>query len=177
MLDRVVQAENIRHIIIGGDETSVAMIKDELPKHLVEQVLDANGLTVGSSVPEILEASLRVLREEDARTDREKVEQMIGAWRAKGLGTAGVAGTKRALEMGQVEELLITAVPAALAAPGGRRAADESAPASAAPDARQTVADELVTLAQQTSAKVTFIEDPSLLEEVGGVGALLRFRI
>jgi peptide subunit release factor 1 (eRF1) len=42
----------------------------------------------------------------------------------------------------------------------------------------RTVADELVMRAQHhSSAKVTFIEDASLLESVGGVGALLRYRI
>jgi peptide subunit release factor 1 (eRF1) len=39
------------------------------------------------------------------------------------------------------------------------------------------VADELVTQAQQTSAHVTFIEDPALLADVGGVAAVLRYRI
>jgi peptide subunit release factor 1 (eRF1) len=39
------------------------------------------------------------------------------------------------------------------------------------------VADDLVTRAKQTGARVTFIEDPALLEEVGGVGAILRYRI
>jgi peptide subunit release factor 1 (eRF1) len=39
------------------------------------------------------------------------------------------------------------------------------------------LADELVTRAQQTSARVRIIEDPALLKEFGGVGALLRFRI
>ncbi|HVF26823.1 MAG TPA: hypothetical protein VM943_01200 [Pyrinomonadaceae bacterium] len=37
--------------------------------------------------------------------------------------------------------------------------------------------DELITKAQQTSTRVTFIEDPTLLAEVGGAGALLRYRI
>ncbi len=36
---------------------------------------------------------------------------------------------------------------------------------------------ELVTRAKQTAARLTFIEDASLLEEYGGVAALLRFRI
>jgi hypothetical protein len=34
-----------------------------------------------------------------------------------------------------------------------------------------------VAKAQQTSARVRFIEDPDLLGKVGGVGALLRFKI
>jgi len=40
------------------------------------------------------------------------------------------------------------------------------------------VADELIRRANQLSAaKVTFIEDATRLEQVGGVGALLRYRI
>jgi peptide subunit release factor 1 (eRF1) len=39
------------------------------------------------------------------------------------------------------------------------------------------LADELVTKAKQTSARITVIEDPALLTDYGGVAALLRFRI
>jgi peptide subunit release factor 1 (eRF1) len=39
------------------------------------------------------------------------------------------------------------------------------------------VADELVAAARQTDARVTFIEDPTLLAEAGGVGAILRYRL
>jgi hypothetical protein len=34
-----------------------------------------------------------------------------------------------------------------------------------------------VTKAQATSARIRFIENEELLSEVGGVGALLRFKI
>jgi peptide subunit release factor 1 (eRF1) len=36
--------------------------------------------------------------------------------------------------------------------------------------------DLLVTKAKQTNAEVSFLEDPALLESVGGVGAFLRWR-
>jgi peptide subunit release factor 1 (eRF1) len=39
------------------------------------------------------------------------------------------------------------------------------------------LADELITKATQTAARITFIEDASLLADYGGVAALLRFRI
>jgi peptide subunit release factor 1 (eRF1) len=43
---------------------------------------------------------------------------------------------------------------------------------------QRTVADELVRRATQlSSARITFIEDASALRNVGGVGALLRYRI
>ena len=39
------------------------------------------------------------------------------------------------------------------------------------------LADELVTKAHQTGARICFIEDPLLLESYGGVAATLRYRI
>jgi peptide subunit release factor 1 (eRF1) len=39
------------------------------------------------------------------------------------------------------------------------------------------LADEFVTRAKQTGARITFIEDASLLQRYGGVAALLRYRI
>ncbi len=39
------------------------------------------------------------------------------------------------------------------------------------------LADELVTKAQQTSARICFVEDASLLAPYGGVAATLRYRI
>jgi peptide subunit release factor 1 (eRF1) len=56
------------------------------------------------------------------------------------------------------------------------------APASAGEAAESDLdavrlSDELITKARQTGARITFIEDPSLLADHGGVAALLRFRI
>ena len=110
---------------------------------------------------------------------------MIDAWRANGLGVVGPEDTLRALEMGQVEELLITAKPdtlrrasagAASMAPGAVEV-DTSGPSGDLDAERLKLADELVTRAQQTSARIRFVENPDLLSDVGGVGALLRFRI
>ena len=52
-----------------------------------------------------------------------------------------------------------------------------SNPGGAGDEGLLKLSDELITRAQQTAARVRFIEDASLLADVGGVGALLRFRI
>jgi peptide subunit release factor 1 (eRF1) len=85
--------------------------------------------------------------------------------------------------MGQVEELLITTRPDSLRA--GKTDmpvpnlsnVETSAPNANLDPERLKLADELVTKAQATAARIRFIEDPELLREVGGVGALLRFKI
>jgi peptide chain release factor subunit 1 len=163
VLDRVVREESLTKIVVSCDDVTKPMLMDQLPKHLAEKIVDVVSLDMKAPDQQVLAETLDALRQKDAETDAEHVEAAIGAWRASGLGAAGPAGTRAALERGQVEELLITAAPTLL-----RTGSSEEA---------EKLANELVTLGQQTSARIRFIEDPALLAEVGGVAALLRFRL
>jgi len=128
------------------------------------------------------------MREDDAQTDAEHVERLLNAWHSSGLGVVGPEDTIDALAKSQVEELLITATPALLQRASqlpvelrtgsafAKTTADTSASNEVDPEQMQ-FADELVSRAQQQSARIRFIEDAALLEEIGGVGALLRFKI
>jgi peptide chain release factor subunit 1 len=155
VLERVVRAEKIGRIVVAGDEPARSMLLKEMPEHLTEKVIDTLSLNIRTAQHEVLAETLDALRRKDADTDAAQVEAMLGAWRAGGLAVAGLEATRQALTLGEVEELLITARPAPNQA---------------------DVANELVTRAQQNSARIRFIEDAALLSQVEGVGALLRFR-
>lgn len=156
LLDKVVTGEHLEHVVVACDEAAKPYLMAQLPKHLAEKVIDMVNVDVKSIAEhELLTETMNALRRVDADTDAEHVRRMIDAWRAGGLAVAGVEATMRALEMREVEELLIAA-----------RADRVTGPA-----------DELVARAQQNAARIRFIEDESLLADVGGVGALLRFKI
>lgn len=163
VLDRVVREESLTQIVVSCDDATRPLLLEQLPRHLAEKVVDVVSLDIKTPDQQVLVETMDALRQKDAETDAERVEAALGAWRAGGLGAAGPTGTRTALAQGQVEELLITAAPSLLRAPD--------------PEAAATLANELVTLGQQTSARIRFIEDPSLLADVGGVAAVLRFRI
>ena len=182
-LDRIVQQDKIQHIIVAGDDVVVPLLKAQLPKHLEEKIVDVLSLQRDAGEDEIVEATLEVLRQKDAESDAERVQELIGAWQGSGLGVVGPTATLKALQMGQVEELLISGTAQELrkaklpddAAPGPVKA--ETSAVAAGDETQLKLADELVTRAQQTGASVRIIEDPALLKDFGGVGALLRFRI
>jgi len=153
---RIVREEKIDKIVLSGDEVILPTLRQQLPKHIAERVIDIMRLDVKTPEQEVLAATIATLREKDAAGDRERVEQVIGAYRANGLATVGVETTMKALAMGQVDELLIASSPDAF---------------------KDDTADRLVAKARQTSAKIRFIEDPSLLAAVGGVSASLRFKL
>ena len=185
ILDRVVREESINQIVISCDETARPLLMGELPQHLTEKVVDVVRMDINAPEHEVLSSTLDALRAKDAQTDQERVEEMLGAWRAGGLATVGPEDTLEALQMGQVEELIIaaraTAVRRADSVPPGTTPGpvdvDTSSPNAELDTERMKIADELVTKAQATSARIRFIENEELLSEVGGVGALLRFKI
>jgi peptide subunit release factor 1 (eRF1) len=183
VLDRIVREDNVQHVVVAGDDVVVPLLKEQLPQHLLDKLVDVLRLERNAPEDEIVEATLEVLRQKDSEDDVERVREMIGAWQSNGLGTVGPEAVLRALELGQVDELLITADPASLKPvqklPDDARAGDVSVDTSsaAADEPRLKVAGELVARAQQTGARVRMIEDPSLLDKFGGVGALLRFRL
>jgi peptide chain release factor subunit 1 len=183
-LDRVVADEGIAHIVVIGHEVSVPLLRDELPRRLADKLVDVIRLERHAGEDAVLQATLEALRAKDAETDAERVAQMHDAWRSGGLAVAGPAATLEALQLGQVEELIVTSAPHTLAPDAPAEVEITSGPLEVhasgpdgADETRLVLADELVTRAEQTGARVRFIEDPALLQAVGGVGALLRFRL
>ena len=183
MLERTVKDENIEHIILAGDETTVIpLLRDQLPKPLEGKVIDALSLGIDTPEHELFEESLNAFRAHDSLTDMEKVERLLNEYRADDLGVAGVPETLAALSNGQVEEMLIvnSAKKLLYDEEEVRKVLElYDVDGEPLPDLGQrTIADELVRRANLlSSARVTFIEDDTRLEQVGGVGALLRYRI
>ena len=183
-LARIVRDEEIQHVVVAGAEVAMPILREQLPKDLAEKIVEI-GPHEDSETGTFLERTLAALREKDAGTDAEKVRELLDAWKSGGLGVAGPEATLSALQLGQVDELIITASPDVLkkvqklpddAAPGDVQVVTSN-PAAAGDEDQLKLSDELITRAQQTAARIRFIEDASLLADVGGVGALLRFRI
>lgn len=170
-LARIVRDEGIESIIVSGDEVVVPMVKDHLPKDIAERVVDTISLNIHAAEREVLETTIASIRETDRLTDRERVDALLDDYRANGLAVVGLDATRQALDLGQVDELVIAAAPDTIAT---------TAPAQDGPGERtaeEQVADELVAKARNTSARVRFIEDVSVAKSIGGVGAHLRFKM
>jgi peptide chain release factor subunit 1 len=170
VIARTVRDEQIDHVIIAGDQTMVTRLQEQLPKDISERIVDVLRLNVHASERTIVETTLTALREQDAQTDRERVEELLGAFRANGLACVGVDRTRAALERGQVDELVIAASPGVIAkVKGGNREGQDLT-------AQERAANDLVVQARKTAASIRFIEDASIAAAIGGVGAFLRFK-
>ena len=192
MLERIVRDEGIEHIVLSCDEVSLPLLRAQMPKHLEAKIVDNVRLEAHAPADAIVRRTQEAMQRVNTRTDREKVDAAVGAYRGGGLGVVGPEDTLAALLKGQVDELLISASMQEMkGVPVGRtigaandavllEPAVETASAGEAADSSPDVvrlADELITKAKQTGARITFIEDPDLLRTYGGVAALLRFAI
>ena len=193
-LDKIVQRENIQEIVIAGDEVVLPLLREQMPKHLQEKVVDHVRMNSNSPIEQLIGSSLDALRRAHSTDEHEKVEAAVGGFRSGGLGVVGPEDTLEALIKGQVDELLIASSLRALQ-PVGTLAASTAADsleavlpepvvepvaageAAGADSEMVRLADELVTKATQTAAKITFVENAELLKDYGGVAAILRFKI
>lgn len=166
VLARVVREDRVSHVVLAGDAVVIPRIREALPPAVAPLVVDVLSLDVRTPEHEVIDAAVGRLREEDAHDDAATVERLLDATRSGGLGVLGARSTVAALRLGQVDQVVV-----------GR---DVSGPPRLGDDdatAHEDLASQLVTLARRTDASVRFIEDGSLLAHVGGVGALLRYRL
>src|ERR1044071_1728566 len=183
MLEKIMREEEIEDVILAGDEaTVIPLLRNQMSKELAEKVIDAVSLGIDTPEHEVLETSLNLFQRHDSVTDMEKVERLLNEYRADDLGVAGVPETLAALSNGQVEEMLIAAKADAIQFDKEevQKVLELYRNEEPLPEEldQRTVADELVRRANVlSSAKVTFIEDSTRLEQLGGVGGFLRYRI
>jgi peptide chain release factor subunit 1 len=155
VLDRVVRKEKINHIVFAGDQVVIPLLQKQLSPFLAAKVIDVLRLDIRTPERQVLEATLASMRRQDARDDSEKVEHLIGDYRSGGLAVVGVSDVLAALSRGQVEEVLLS---------------------TASSGESETMSENILAQARQTGARFRLIEDATLLAEVGGVGASLRYR-
>jgi Bacterial archaeo-eukaryotic release factor family 10 len=152
-LERLVDAEAASRVVLAGDEVAIPLLRDALSPRVADLVKDVLRLDIRAPLDTVAEEVKQVLAAAEAEDGQAAADLLVGAVRAGGLGVAGLDETRAALEHGQADELVLD--PARL---------DES------------TRDELVRLAQLTSATVEVVEGHEGLQRLGGTGALLRYR-
>src|SRR5262249_9913564 len=177
--------EDIKQIVLAGDEVILPVLREQFPPHLKDKVIDILRLDIRTPENEVAKQTLEALRAYDAKTDVERVEHLTDEYRSGGLAVVGVHDTLAALSAGQVDELYLSAdLEEIHTGPEeiGKQLVPHLSDAEAMDNENEAthevrVTDELVTRARQTGAGVSFIEDATLLAGVGGIGATLRYKV
>lgn len=154
-IDRLVESERATHVILAGDERITPVLEAELPERVRSLVELVTHIEMRSGEDEVREELLPILAGLADAERMDAADRAIAEARAGDLGVVGIDATMRALEFGQVDELVI----------------DETAPID------EDLRGELIRQAALTDARVEVVREHQGLLRFDGVGATLRYRI
>ncbi|HSH21879.1 MAG TPA: Vms1/Ankzf1 family peptidyl-tRNA hydrolase, partial [Candidatus Caenarcaniphilales bacterium] len=153
-IDEVVTREQAEVVVLAGDEVVIPVLREKLSQKVADLVRGVVRLDMRATLDDVAAEVLPFLEVVRADDNNDAADRLVGAVRGDGMGIAGHEQTRQALEQGQVMELLI------------------DSDADLGPDAEL-----LMRTATLTDARIRFVDDHGGLRELGGVGALLRFRL
>ncbi len=152
--EKVFFAEKVERIFLAGRREILAEIERELPESLRKMLVGSAAWDLDAPDSELLKKISPIITEFERNQEKNLLKRFVAEIRRDGLATAGFEDTRRALENGQVEILLLSA------------------------KFPRENAEELVRLAEKTSSYVEYFPAHTpLLEQYGGVGAILRYKI
>lgn len=143
-------------LLLAGDEVAVPILQDALSRPMADMLRGVVRCEMRATLEEVEAECLPALEgiwQDDAR---DLADRVIGAAEGDGMGVFGPEVTRRALELGQVEQLVLDSGPDAIL--------------------QEETAEDLVYLAAATDAGIRFAEHAGLRER-GSVCGLLRFRL
>lgn len=156
MVERLAQQEEAVQVIVAGEQEAIALLRHALSPYIREMLtqqsprLDVR--TPRDAITEEVEPLLRQAETDDART---VVEQVLEGVEAGELGVAGVEPTRTALQRGQADILALSST-------------------AEVPDETRS---QLIELAERTGARIEIVDEITPLDQLGGVGAVLRYRL
>jgi peptide subunit release factor 1 (eRF1) len=154
-IEELVDREGAIHVILAGDEVALPLLREAMSPRIAPLVQEeALRIHIRAPLDEVAAEVAPLLAYLEAEGDRAVADRLVAAVRADGLGVAGTRRTRRALEYGQVDTLLL----------------------SEAADLDEETRGELVRLATTTGAGLEVVAGHEAFEHLGGVGALLRYR-
>lgn len=154
-IDRLIDREGAVRLILAGDEVVMTPLQNSLSSRASDLLHDVQRIHIRAPRTEIAAEVAPALAQAEAAAGCQTADQLISAVRSGGLGTTGLENTQRALRNGQVDELLL----------------DPEA------DLDDHIRNDLIRLATTTGANVEMVPGHSVLQQLGGVGALLRYRL
>ena len=155
VLERIVRSGGHSHIMLAGNPLIAARVRKALPRHLADILVDTIPASARDRVEDVVEATLSSFVEQEERESQENVDLLRQELLRGGLAVAGVQESRQVLSEGRADMLLLTA--------------DYTAE-------QMRVREHLLRLAESTGVQVEVVQQSDFLQELGGVGCLLRYK-
>ncbi|MBN1483964.1 MAG: hypothetical protein JXA37_04520 [Chloroflexia bacterium] len=175
------QHEGFDYLLIGGTDELTSAFYERLHTYLQERVVGFLPISTSASVHDVLEQTLEVMQEVEARLHRELLEKLQEETGQGRLGVTGLSATLRAINAYKVQHLLLEE---GYQTAGGRCSDCGNLTVRTTGNCRycqgkiervDKLIGEAVELAYNQGAQVHFIEANQVLWDMERIGALLRY--
>lgn len=171
---------SIRRLFLGGTSETVAQFRDMLPKQLQSCLAGTLSIDVDAAEPEIRRKSLDLLGEVNTEREDKLVERLITLQAMGGAATAGLDDTLQAISDKRVGTLIISdgyRFPGYVDGESGFVVANlaRSPMSEQELTAVEDVIDAAVAQTVAQGGHVEVIAENPALEDIGRIGAILRF--
>lgn len=179
-LEKMLEKDNVRRIILAGPGNAKKEFEKQLPQHIKEKVIGLLDEDIDVADKDLMKDSLGLFFEKERKEETEYVNELKAEILKGGLVTYGVEETLESVQEGRAELLLVSM------GKKGRGWKCEHCKSIGMGEAVKCnncgktiytvdVVEEMIELAEQMGTTVEFIKDNEFLEELGGVAAFLRF--
>ncbi len=141
------------HLVLAGSPKMVARLKKALPARLADQVIDTLNINPKHGISPILSEAMHLFVALENVESHDKARELESAVLSNNLGVCGFDASYHALEEGYASILII----------------DQHS-------GEIELREELVRLATKRGIPIETVRGNSRMEQLGGVGCLLRFR-
>ncbi len=188
-LFEMLENNDYQHLILGGPEEVVAGFRDVLHQYVKDRLIGHVRLLMEANINDVRSHALDVIEEQVKLRKRDLIQKVESESLAKDMGVHGLTGVMEALQRGQVLSLVVDhhvrtsgIVCTSCGAMSVTPAQGETCPYCQSAEIREmtNVIPGIITTAFQQGAAISVIDDEEQQEQLaklGGIGALLRFRV
>lgn len=184
VLEKLMNKGGHKHFILAGSPRLTSQIKQLLPKHMADKLVDSISTSGGDRLSDIVKMALTMFAEEEEQESRAVVEKLMDEIHANSLGTVGITGTLRALQRGSVDILVMAKEfqsetgwrCRSCRLVGEQHGSVDNCPECGAKEIEETdLKEEMIRLAENYGCRVEVVNHSDRLMQFQGIGALLRY--
>ncbi len=152
-LEKLIDAGGYGHLILAGSPQVIAQVRKALPRRLKDRLVDAVPVSAREALDDVVAATLTTFIEEEERASVSVVAELLRELRLGGPAVTGAGPVTAYLTQGIADTVVLSS------------SLDE------------TEREEIVRLAVKTGCHVEVVTGSDELDQLGGVGALLRYQV
>jgi peptide chain release factor subunit 1 len=179
-LEKFIEDEKIVGLVLAGPGEAKHHFKKELPHRLVELVLAEMDYQMDSPTEKLIEAATMEVAKLERQESARAVQQLRNEILRGGNAVYGIKETVRATREGKAEQLIISKE----LKPRGwicehcqvvELGMKKICPYCNNKTSEVDVLEEILEFAERTGTNIEFVGENPMLEDLGGVGAILRY--